>query len=378
MAKKMIGILGDGQLARMSAMAATKLGYQVHFFGQNPDGPCANLGPFTKGDWNDSKALKDFASAVDVITLENEFIAADILKDLENFTALYPSAKCFEKIENKFIEKKTFEQLDIPVPAYAFLNNFDRDLEKFIQQHGFPVMLKSSKGGYDGYGNCLAKNFEEAKRGYEQLGGTKGREIIVEQGIDFEREVAVTVARNTKGEMVVYPVCDTIQENHMCNLVAAPSTISEELAKRIQYYAQTAMSGIDAVGVFSFEFFITKDARVLLNESAPRPHNSAHYTMDACECGQFENHIRAIVGEKLGNPSLKFLQSMMLNILGTQNGKACFEGDEDYRGNSNIFFHIYGKTDSRIGRKMGHVNLVGSDRNELLNIAKDLEEKIRI
>lgn len=379
MENTIIGILGDGQLAKMSGKAALDLEHKVIFYGNQPDGPCHGLGEFIQGTFNDLEKLSEFAQKVDVITLENEFVTSSLLEKLESMgKTVYPSSKTFKQIENKLAEKRAFEQMQIPVTPYSQIRDFEQDMNKFISAYGFPVVLKSSTGGYDGYGTALAKSMDEALLAFQNLGGEKGHDILVEKAIGFEREVAVTVARNPAGKMAVYPVCDTIQENNKCNIVCCPSNMEEPLMEEVQNYAKVAMEKLDAVGVFSFEFFITQDGKILINESAPRPHNSAHYTMDACETCQFKNHILTITGKKPGSAQMLVPRAVMLNLLGTQNGAANLQGTETFAKAKDVYFHIYGKKESRVGRKMGHVNLVGRSREQLIKLAKFIESNVRV
>jgi 5-(carboxyamino)imidazole ribonucleotide synthase len=377
---KTIGFLGDGQLAKMAAEAAIKMGHQVVFYGQQPDGPCRGLGEFVSGEYTDVNSMFQFAKKCDVITLENEFIDSKVLDKVQqkSKTPIYPHPGSFSLIENKYIEKKTFESADIPVAPFKLVRDFDKDSKLFTRLYGLPVMMKSSKGGYDGYGNFRAKTQEDMVEGFAKLGGKDDRDILLEAMIPFHKEVAITVARNTKGEMIVYPVVDTIQENHICNKVLAPAVVAKDITKKIERYATMAMECIDAVGVFSFEFFITDNNDVILNESAPRPHNSAHYSMDGCYTSQFENLIKAITGEKLGPGNMKVSKVLMLNLLGTHDRPTKVEGIDELQEDKSLHWHMYNKRQSRPGRKMGHVNIVGEDVEQMLKLADKIANDIQI
>lgn len=340
-----IGFIGDGQLARMSAHKAIELGFVCHFFGNNPDGPCCGLGEFFAGAIDDIESLTSFAKTCDVITLENEFVKSSILKQVEQVTPLFPTSKSFALIEDKFIEKQTFNHLNIPTCSYKLITNLIEDLREF----SFPIILKSSKGGYDGFGNIKCANYSQAQKAFDKLGGNSGKDILIEQMVSFEKEVAITVARNVLGEIIIYPVVDTIQENHICTKVIAPALINKRVQEKVEGFAVKAMEGTNSIGVFSFEFFVLADDSVLLNESAPRPHNSAHYSMDACETSQFENHIRAITKMSLGSSRMKVKKATMINLIGIN----------DYTSNDkNEFVHLYGKKENKSGRKMGHINRI--------------------
>jgi len=340
-----IGFIGDGQLARMSAHKAIELGFVCHFFGNNIDGPCHGLGNFFTGSIDDIELLSHFARTCDVITLENEFVKSEILKKIEKITPLYPTAKSFTLIENKFIEKETFNRLGIPTCSYKLITNLIEDIREF----NFPIILKSSKGGYDGFGNIKCSNNTQAQEAFHRLGGNLGQDIIIEQMVPFIKEVAITVARNKAGNIITYPVVDTIQENHICTKVIAPALINKSVHDKVEGFAIKAMEGTNSIGVFSFEFFVLADDNVLINESAPRPHNSAHYSMDACETSQFENHIRAITNMNLGPSKMKVKKATMINLIGIN----------EYTSNDqNEFVHLYGKKENKSGRKMGHINKI--------------------
>lgn len=375
-----IGFIGDGQLARMSAQAAILMGFKCQFFGNNPSGPCSGLGQFHAGEVDDIAALLKFAKFCDVVTLENEFLDSLILLQLriQGGVQVLPNSNTFSLIENKFIEKETFKMAGIPLCKYKLISKFPEDLIEFT----FPLMLKTSKGGYDGYGNKIVYNVEEAQVAYNNFGGDTGNPILCEELVPFDKEVAITIARSTSGEVKTYPVVETIQQGNICIRVIAPAEIENIVAAKIKNYAIKAIECIDGVGIFSFEFFVAQNGDVLLNESAPRPHNSAHYTMDACVTSQFENHIRSITGLQLGSTELICKKAIMINLLGANNTTLTdpntVEGIDYYSDNKQVLFHLYGKEHSKPGRKMGHVNLFGDDELELIKLAESIERNIRI
>lgn len=376
-----LGFLGAGQLARMSALEAAKYGIQTLSFSDRKEQEpleqyCAS---HFKGDFGKIDDLIAFAKECDVITLENEFIDSNLLKEMveKSGTPLYPSPATFEAIENKWIEKETYAKAGIPVCPYQLINDVAKDVTDFGQKHGWPYLLKSSKGGYDGYGNATVHNEQEALVAFDKLGGNKGRDILAEAFVPFEMELAVTVARNDTG-IEVYPCVQSIQENHICKKVLCPAPITKETQQKAQELAKKAMVAIDARGVFSFEFFLTKDGNVLLNESAPRPHNSAHYTIEACQTSQFENHVRAVLNLPLGSSALRKPAAVMINLLGTQNGEPMVKNAITAIKESDGHLHIYGKLGSKIGRKMGHYTLLGDDVESTFKKALALTENIEI
>lgn len=375
-----IGFLGGGQLARMSACQAFRFGMQIAVFATAKDKePVEFMTPFaSRSSFDDTDALIEFAQSCDVVTLENEFIDSDILMRVRNESGvpMYPSPESFKLIENKRIEKETFENAGLAVTPYAVVESTE-EMRSFGEKHGWPYLLKSSKGGYDGYGNETVHDIDEAIKGFEKLGGNKGREILAEAFVNFRKELAVQVARNKNG-IAVYTCCETIQENHICKIVTAPADIAPEIRKKAEEMAVVATEAIDGIGLFAYEFFLTENDELLMNESAPRPHNSGHYTIEGAVTSQFENHIRAVTGLPLGDTALTRPAAVMVNLLGTHKRTAIVDNSLDVMQTSNAHLHIYGKLNSKIGRKMGHVTLLGDDLNETLEKALTLTQNIEI
>lgn len=375
-----IGFLGAGQLARMSANTAFEYGMQVAVFSDRTENePVQFMTPKSwSGSFADTDSMLAFVKACDVITLENEFIDSGILSELQerSGTPIYPSPDSFALIENKLIEKQTFEKAGIPVTPYGLIRS-EKDLSDFGEKYGWPYLLKSSKGGYDGYGNETVESAGEALDAFAKLGGNEGRDIIAEAFVDFTHELAVQVARNETGE-VVYPVCETVQKHHICVAVRTPAPVAEKVQKRVQDLALRATEAIDGKGIFAYEFFLTADGDVLLNESAPRPHNSGHYSIEGCITSQFENHVRAVCGLPLGDPSLVKPAAVMINLLGTHQRLSRVEFAEKAMREKDGHLHIYGKLQSKPGRKMAHYTLLGNEPDEVYRRALDLTEIIEI
>lgn len=359
-----LGILGSGQLARMTAVAAHQHNIHIHIFctdkETSPAEPFAHY--IQKGSFTDLDTILNFVETCDVVTLENEFIDQSILEAIENKfpNKLFPSAKTFSLIGDKITEKKTFEKHGIPVAPFKKISN-RTDLISFIEIHSLPVVLKTSKGGYDGYGNYTLHSLDDIEKAFSKLKG----ELLVEAFIPYKMEVATMVARNLRGEIEIYPIAYTEQENHICHIVSVPAPLNELLEEKIKHYARLAIEAIDGIGIFAFEFFISQDDQVFLNESAPRPHNSGHYSIEGCEISQFENHMRAVMNYPLGNSSLRYPFVAMLNLLGTQEGIASLKPIENFLAIPNGHLHLYGKSKSKKGRKMGHFTLTGSQLQEM-------------
>ncbi len=375
-----IGFLGAGQLARMSALQAFRYGIQVGVFSDRTENePVQFMTPHSSsGSFDSVVDMAKFTGQCDVITLENEFISSKILQEVQDQsgTPIWPSPSTFSLIENKLIEKKTFEDAGIPVTPYALIES-EQDLNAFGNEHGWPYLLKSSKGGYDGYGNETVNNPQEAQMAYKSLGGTKGHDIIAEAFVNFTHELAVQVARNETGTMV-YPCCETVQEDHICVAVLSPAPVKDTVREKAQELALRATEAIDGKGIFAYEFFLKPDGELLLNESAPRPHNSGHYTIEGCITSQFENHMRAVLGLPLGSAELRAPSIAMINLLGTDKCDAQVDHALNALEISDGHLHIYGKLDSRPGRKMGHYTLLGETLDEVYKKAQKLTQPIRI
>ncbi len=364
-----VGILGGGQLARMSAYAAFRFGCRVAVFERAENSPAAQLTPMVLiAEWDDVGALRQFASLVDVITLENEFIDASILSRLESFgKPVFPSSRTVALIQDKFVQKTTLTKAGLPVAPFRSIVSA-QDADTFGKTFGYPFVLKARKGGYDGYGNRTVQSAANISDAMTQL-GFPNREIYAEAFVDFARELAVMVARNRLGELKTYPVVETIQENHICKIVKAPADVSASVRDTASTLAKVAVEYIDGVGVFGVELFEKTDGSVVINELAPRPHNSGHYTIEACATSQFENHIRAVLNYPLGNTEMIVPAAVMVNVLGKRNAPLSLDTLRDAVGCRNAKIHIYGKADSRIGRKLGHITVVGQTLDACLNEA---------
>ena len=369
-----IGILGGGQLARMSAYQAYKLGFEIAILEKEPQSPAGQLTKYDFAGWvDDKKLVKKFAKDCDIITLENEFIDYKDLQFIERLgKKVLPSSKTISLIQDKFIQKKTFRRNGIPVPE--FLEVKDSSTFKTISgKLGERFILKSRKMGYDGYGNAFVKDEKSYTDGLAEL-SERHSQVMAEELIDFRKELAVMIAR-TGRETKAYPVVETIQKNHICHTVIAPADISTGLRKTAVEIAINAVEAVKGYGIFGVELFITRDNKILVNEMAPRPHNSGHYTIEACVTSQFENHVRAVLSLPLGATGMVKPAAVMVNLLGKKEG---FGIVEDYRAalkDENLHLHIYGKEMSRLGRKMGHITMLGDDTGAVLKDLKKLNQK---
>jgi 5-(carboxyamino)imidazole ribonucleotide synthase len=369
-----IGILGGGQLARMSAYQAYKMGFEIAILEKEKDSPAGQLTKHEFVGWVDNEEiLKKFAESCDIITLENEFVDYRSLEFIEKLgKPVLPSSYTISLIQDKLIQKKSLAGKGIPVAKFLEVNS-DSTYNNIAEKIGKKFILKSRTMGYDGYGNYKVEDENDFQEGLQKL-SSRNSALLAEEFINFDKELAVMVVR-TKKEIKVYPVVETIQKNHICHIVIAPADIKKKTAKIAEEIAVEAVKAVKGYGIFGVELFKAgKD--VIVNEMAPRPHNSGHYTIEACVTSQFENHIRAVLGLPLGSTEMVKPNAVMVNLLGKREGEGIIENYPMALKNENIHVHLYGKALSRIGRKMGHITILGNDAAEILKIAKKTEEKI--
>lgn len=372
-----IGFLGGGQLARMSALAAYRLGYKVAVYESITDSPAGMLTKLDfKGSINDDHKLKEFASACDIITLENEFIDPSRLELLQSFgKKVFPSPETISLIQDKLVQKQTVKSKGLPVPDFVAVPK-DSSYDQLSPLLGAEFLLKSRKMGYDGYGNHFVKNSNDFGEGVAKL-TTRHENIMAEQKIEFVKELAVMVAINSTG-IAVYPVVETIQENHICKLVIAPADISPDARRKAEMIAVEAVKSVNGKGIFGVEMFITANEDIFINEIAPRPHNSGHYTIEGCITSQFENHIRAILNLPLGDTALVDNCSVMINTLGKNSGEGIIMNYPEILIDPTVHLHFYGKSESRKGRKMGHLTMNGKNVVDIISRLEKLEKTLII
>ena len=365
-----LGVVGGGQLAKMTALAALQLGCEVVVLERNSYSPAAQLATHSLvGNWDDPEALLKLAGQVDVVSIENEFLDPDALEVIEKAgRRLYPSTATLRLVQDKFIQKQTLAQAGLAMPRFAAVKN-PKELAAFGEEFGWPVVLKTRRNGYDGKGNFTVGGVNEIKTAWHSLGRNRNA-LYVEEFCPFASELATIVTRGVDGSVAEYPVVETVQHNHICHLVRAPAPVPREIATRAASLALQAIEAIDGVGSFGVEMFVTRDAEVLINELAPRVHNSGHYTIEACICSQFENHVRAVLGWPLGSTEMVSPAAVMVNLLGANKGPGAPSGMEQALAISGAHVHVYGKAMSGVGRKMGHITAVGTNLAEAEAIAR--------
>ena len=377
--QKRIGIVGGGQLGKMMILEDKRLGYYVAVLDPTQDCPAHSIcDHHIVASFSDPKGYHELSGRTDVITYEFEHINAEVLETLEKEGRLvYPSVSALKTIQNKYSQKAALRAGAIPVPRFAKVSTAE-DIREFAKSEslGYPLMLKTTTGGYDGKGNAVIKTEADVKEALDKLGGGE-KELMLEEYITFEKEISIIACRGTDGERVVYPVAENRHVNSILDMTIVPAGIDERIGEKASAIAGEVMRVFEGVGAFCIEMFVTESGDICVNEVAPRPHNSGHYTIEACFANQFENHIRAIVGLPFGDTSLK-TPAAMVNLLGESDGAAKLLGLEEAYKDPNVHVHLYGKKESKTGRKMGHYTVVGDTVDSVVERARELRHIIRV
>ena len=341
-----IGILGGGQLGRMTALAAAELGYRCHIFCPEPDCPAAQVSAAaTVADYSDGAALDAFAASVDVATYEFENIPSASVDRLRARVPVRPGVMPLHLAQDRVREKDFLNEQGIATAPYRAVPSA-ADLSGALADIGVPAILKSSAYGYDGKGQVRIAGGDDPTAAWTVMGGTHA---ILEGVVDFALEISVIVARGLDGTVAAYVPVENRHRNHILDVTVAPAPIGPETAREAHDIARRIAEALDLVGLIAVEMFVARDGRVLVNEIAPRPHNSGHWTIDACSVSQFEQFVRAVAGLPLGDPS-RHSDAEMVNLLGDD-----IDRWQEVLSEPGANLHLYGKTDPRPGRKMGHV-----------------------
>lgn len=358
-----IGILGGGQLARMTIEAASELGIDVVIADLTSGSPAARVARsevvFPHG-WIDDDALSLLASLAPTITLESEFVDATVLERLEALGSdVCTTPASLRIVQDKLLQKQALRNAAIPVAPFRQIGHPD-DVRGIGYDFEWPLVLKSRRDGYDGYGNALVLREADVLAACESLGWPE-RQLFAEAFVEFERELAVIVVRGFDGQEIVYPVVETEQdpELHICRTVLAPAPIPPDIAHAAAEMGRSAVRAVGGFGTFGIEMFQLRDGSVIVNELAPRPHNSGHYSIEACETSQFANHVRAVLGLPLGEPTMRAPCAVMVNLLGHGGSLPGRRQIAAALAVPGAHLHLYGKLVSRPGRKMGHVTVLG-------------------
>ena len=374
---KVLGIIGGGQLGMMITEAAQNLEEVSKIIVLDPteNCPAAKVGAEQIiADFKDEDAIKKLSELSDIITYEIESGNSDVLKKLETHTEINPSPDTLRIIQDKLLQKQFLKENDIAVAEFVKIEN-KNELIDVIDKLGLPVLLKTRRDAYDGRGNYKINSKFEID---DALDLFAGKTLMIEKFVKFEKEVSVIAARNTKGEIATYPVVENIHENNILRTTIAPGRVSEKVKKQAEKIAEKTMEVLHGAGVFGIEMFVTADDEILINEIAPRVHNSGHHTLQSCDTSQFEQHLRAILGMELGNSSIKS-PTIMYNILGPKT----FKGEYNvlFKKEDNVYLKMYGKLESKPQRKIGHINIVdvkNKGMDELFNQLEDLKSNLII
>ena len=368
---KILGIIGGGQLGMMLTEAAQNMKEEISkviVLDPTENCPAAKVGAEQIiADFKDEESIKKLSELSDIITYEIESGNSDVLKKLEANTEINPSPETLRIIQDKFLQKQFLQENGIAVAEFEKVENRE-ELEKMIEKLGLPLLLKTRRDAYDGRGNYKINSKNDI---HDALDLFAGKTLMVEKFVNFQKEVSVIAARNTKGEISTYPVVENLHENNILRMTIAPGRVSEKVRKEAEDVAHKTMEVLHGAGVFGIEMFVTQDDRILINEIAPRVHNSGHHTLQSSNISQFELHLRAILGMELGDTSIKS-PTIMYNILGPHT----FKGEYNvlHREEENIFLKMYGKLESKPQRKIGHINIVDTKNAGIEGLLLQVED----
>ncbi len=377
---QVLGIIGGGQLGMMLTEAANKFPNEIsEVIVLDPTKGCPASQVGAKqiiADFKDEKAIIELASKADILTYEIESGNSDVLKSLETTTKINPSPDTLKKIQDKLIQKTFLAENQLPVAEFVEVISLD-DLQQKIKKFGFPSLLKTRKNSYDGRGNFKINSKKDLKTAFNQF---RDQSLMLEKYVDFRMEVSVIAVRNTKGEIGTYPLVENIHEENILRTTIAPARVSKEIIENAEQVAKKTMDVLKGAGVFGIEMFVTKNDQIIINEIAPRVHNSGHHTLQSSETSQFEQHLRAILGLDLGNTQL-LKNAIMWNILGPKNFTGKYK-PVTMAHQKGVFLKMYSKMTSKPKRKLGHLNVVDLDNSEnidsLLKKLENLKKSIKI
>jgi 5-(carboxyamino)imidazole ribonucleotide synthase len=372
-----LGILGGGQLGKMLLQVTSRLSIKTNILDPSEDSPCKNLcNEFEIGNLMDFDSVYQFGKKCDLVTFEIEHVNIEALEKLESEgTKVYPSSKTLKIIQNKNLQKQFFIDNNIPTSDFWYFKSpkdFKNSFHK--NQISFPCVWKKTKFGYDGYGVKIIKSIK-------QIDNLPNEEFIIEEFIPFEKELATTIVRNNSGDIQIFPLVqmDFNKESNQVEYVVCPAQVNREIKDLANALAMKVSKSFKHVGLLAIEMFLTKDNKILINEVAPRPHNSAHYSIEACENSQFQQHINSILNLKLGSCKSNS-NAIMVNLVGEKgySGPVIYQGIEKAMEQSNVSVHIYGKSNTKPNRKMGHVTVTDENLKNGLKKAKSIKNLIKV
>lgn len=348
---KTLGILGGGQLGRMSALAAARLGIKTHIYCPESDAPASHVSARTFiGDYNDLNKLKTFADSVDFVSYEFENIPVETVRYLQTLKPVYPDDKLLDIAQDRVKEKQFLNDIGIPTAQWKYIANANDLMDFSNKTNRIDLILKTTRFGYDGKGQTrYSPDRDDAA---EKLASLKAADVIAEEVVDFACEISVIIARDAFGQSAVYDPILNAHKNHILDTSTVPAPIPHTIADEARRLTEKLADAVNLCGVLALELFVTKDGRVLANEIAPRTHNSGHWTIDACAVSQFEQHVRTVCGLPVGHPA-RHSDAVMHNLLGDD-----VRDLQRWYNTASTCIHLYGKVDPKAGRKMGHVTVL--------------------
>ena len=360
-----IGIIGGGQLGRMMAISAKEMGFNVAVVDPTPNSPCGQVADIEiVAAYSDLDAIQRLAEVSDVITYEFENIDVKALQYLEEHAHLPQGSELLKITRNRFTEKNAIQSLGISVAPFQLVET-EKDFYNAIDMLSLPTVLKTTTGGYDGKGQVVVRSEADYSEAIALLNQTT---CILEAWVPFEKEISIIVARNPRGEVTTFPIAENVHVNQILHTSTVPANISNEVGAKAHQFAEKIANAFHLVGVLAIELFVTKDGEVYVNELAPRPHNTGHYSMNACETSQFGQHVRAICNWPLGSTNL-LKPVVMVNVLGEHVEKV-LNAIPFYK---ELHVHLYGKAECKTGRKMGHINIIEESTTSAMQIVEKLE-----
>jgi 5-(carboxyamino)imidazole ribonucleotide synthase len=371
-----LGIIGGGQLGKMIGIEAKRMSMKLVYLDPDMNCPASTLADqMIVSEFKDEKSILELAGKVDVLTYEIELANSSVLRDLESRGhSIHPASGVLNTIQNKLRQKKFLKTKGMPVPAFEEVTSVEQ-VKKICKEFGYPSVLKACEDSYDGRGNFLVRSASDVERGIKYF---EGRRCMIEKYIHFTKEISVMVARNTRGQIVSFPVVQNIHTNGILDTTIVPSGENRRVESNAKSIAEKVVKSLRGVGIFGIEMFL-KDNKIMINEIAPRPHNSGHYSIEACSVSQFEQHIRAILGLPLVEPRL-LSPVVMMNILGIPDysGEYSFKGIEKALSVPGLKLHFYGKRITKPQRKLGHFTVTAERMEEALSRARRVKKLLTI
>lgn len=371
-----LGIIGGGQLGKMIGIEAKRMSLNIAYIDPDKNCPASTIADLMIiSNFKNEKSIFELAKKSDVLTYEIELANSSVLKDLESRGyAVHPASGVLSTIQNKLRQKRFLKANGIPVPEFKEVTSVEQ-AKRICNEFGYPLVLKACEDSYDGRGNFLIKSPDDVKRGIQYF---EGRTCMIEKFIQFVKEVSIMVARNTDGQIASFPVVENIHTNNILDTTIVPARVNSTVERNAKLIAEKVVKSLKGVGVFGIEMFLTNN-KLMINEIAPRPHNSGHYSIEACSISQFEQHIRAILGLPLAKPRL-MSPAVMMNILGIPNytGEYFFKGIDKVLAIPGLKLHFYGKKITKPQRKLGHITITAESIEEALSRAKMVRKLLTV